>query len=77
MERRAIHAKGIRSHDTRRPHPLRDLIQTRYPAANNLVAQFVAHGVLYEITGQKRNRRFNYRDYVDLFHDQPVGSTSP
>jgi len=48
---------------------IRDLIQTSYPAANNLVTQFVNHGVLHEMTGQKRNRRFLYRDYVDLFHD--------
>jgi len=25
--------------------------------------------VLHEMTGQKRNRRFVYRDYVDLFRD--------
>lgn len=48
---------------------LRELIQTSYPAANNLVTQFVTHGVLHEMTGQKRNRRFVYRDYVDLFYD--------
>ncbi|MGE0040768.1 MAG: Fic family protein [Vicinamibacterales bacterium] len=48
---------------------IRDLIQTSYPAANNLVTQFVRHGVLHEMTGQKRNRRFVYRDYVDLFYD--------
>ncbi len=49
---------------------LRDLIETSYPAANNLVAQFERHGILRETTGQKRNRRFIYRDYVDLFYDE-------
>ncbi len=55
---------------------VRDLIGTSYPAANNLVRQFVTHGVLHEMTGQKRNRRFVYRDYVDLFHDthEPVAT---
>lgn len=49
---------------------LRSLIKTTYPAANNLVRQFIEHGVLHEMTGQKRNRRFIYRDYIDLFHDE-------
>jgi hypothetical protein len=26
-------------------------------------------GVLTEITGQSRNRRFMYRSYINLFHD--------
>ncbi len=39
---------------------VQDLINTTYPAANNLVHQFERHGVLQEITGQKRNR--NRRD---------------
>ena len=56
---------------------VRDLIGTSYPAANNLVRQFVTHGVLHEMTGQKRHRRFIYRDYVDLFHDAQEGLTSP
>jgi Fic family protein len=52
---------------------VRDLIGTSYPAANNLVTQFVTHGVLHEMTGQKRNRRFVYFDFVDLFYDTPEG----
>lgn len=56
---------------------VRDLTGTSYPAANNLVTQFVKHGVLHEMTGQKRNRRFVYRDYVDLFYDAPEEPTSP
>lgn len=49
---------------------IQDLNETSYPAANNLVAQLVAHGVLHEITGQKRNRRFIYSEYVELFYDE-------
>jgi len=56
---------------------VQELIQTSYPAANNLVTQFVTHGVLHEMTGQKRNRRFLYRDYIDLFHDGPGDVHSP
>lgn len=48
---------------------VRSLIDTTYPAANNLVHQFVTHGVLHEMTGRKRNRRFIYQDYIRLFHD--------
>ncbi len=55
----------------------RDLIQTSYPAANNLITQFVTHGVLHEMTGQKRNRRFIYRDYTKLFHDDEERSEAP
>jgi Fic family protein len=50
---------------------VQDLIQTSYPTANDLVGRFVTHGLLQEMTGQKRNRRFIYRDYIDLFHDGP------
>lgn len=55
---------------------VRDLTQTSYPAANNLVSQFVANGILQEMTGQKRNRRFLYRDYIRLFQDDHEDSTT-
>lgn len=48
---------------------VQELIETSYPAANNLVQQFERHGLLQEITGQRRNRRFAYRDYIGLFND--------
>lgn len=34
------------------------LIHTTYPAANALVARLETLGILREITGQNRNRRF-------------------
>ena len=46
---------------------VQEIITTTYPAANNLVARLVEHGILHEVTGQKRNRLFLYRDYVELF----------
>ncbi|MGD9598799.1 MAG: Fic family protein [Steroidobacteraceae bacterium] len=55
---------------------LQDLIETSYPAANNLVAKFERHGVLHEATGQKRHRRFIYRDYIDLFYDVQEGANA-
>lgn len=47
---------------------VQDLTETTYAAANNLVAQMVKNGILRERTGQARNRKFMYQDYVDLFH---------
>ncbi|HEY5475560.1 MAG TPA: Fic family protein [Tepidiformaceae bacterium] len=48
---------------------VRDLIGTTYPAANDLVAILVSNGILEEITGQTRNRRFMYRSYIRLFSE--------
>ena len=45
------------------------LTGTTFTAANNLVARITDCGILHEFTGQTRNRRFIYRDYIDLFHD--------
>lgn len=53
---------------------VQQLIGTTYPAANNLVTRIVKHGILQELTGQKRNRRFIYMDYIRLFHDEPQGA---
>jgi len=42
---------------------------TTYAAANNLVAKLVELGILAEMTGYARNRRFRYEPYVRLFTD--------
>lgn len=49
---------------------VKDLIGTTYPAANTLVEKFVEIGILEEITGQARNRKFRYDPYVRLFHEE-------
>jgi hypothetical protein len=36
-----------------------------------LIADMVASGVLHEVTGQRRNRLFVFRDYLDIFRQQP------
>lgn len=49
---------------------VQDIVQltgVSYPAANNLMRKFVDHGLLYEITGNARNRQFRYAPYIDLF----------
>lgn len=48
---------------------VQDLIGTTYPAANNLMGQFAKYGLVREMTGQRRHRRFVYQDYISLFHD--------
>ncbi len=44
-----------------------EVIGTTYPAANDLVSRLVDAGIISEFTGQQRNRRYWYRDYVSLF----------
>ena len=40
-----------------------------FSPANHLVARFVEQGLLHEITGNKRNRLFQYRPYTDIFFE--------
>lgn len=55
---------------------VRELTGTTYAAANNLMARLVEAGVLAEMTGYARNRRFRYEPYVRLFTDDiPPGDT--
>jgi Fic family protein len=49
---------------------VQDLIAITYTAANTLVARLVEHGIVREFTGQKRNRRFIYSDFISLFHNE-------
>ena len=44
----------------------------RYVNGDNLVQRLVELGVLREMTGQARNRRFRFEDYVALFTDDPI-----
>lgn len=39
------------------------------PNANKLVEAFTRLGLLSEVTGQKRNRAFAYKPYLDFFED--------
>lgn len=40
-----------------------------YANANKLVKDFCGLGLIVEITGQRRNRRFSYEPYLDLFKE--------
>lgn len=52
------------------------LIKTTYPAANDLVSRLEALGILEEMTGQARNRRFRYAPYIRLFNDERPDAAS-
>jgi Fic family protein len=54
---------------------VRDLIGTTYPAANQLVDRLARLGIVAEITGQARNRRFQYASYIQLFNDERAEET--
>ncbi|MCH7605331.1 Fic family protein [Patescibacteria group bacterium] len=43
------------------------LVSLSNPNALSLVDKFVKLGILQELTGQKRNRIFSYKDYISLF----------
>lgn len=45
------------------------LTGTTYTAANTTVTRLVELGVLQEITGRKRHRRYRYAPYIDLFNN--------
>jgi Fic family protein len=47
-----------------------DLTGITYAAANHLVERLTAVGVLAEITGQTRNRRFRYDPYIAMFAEE-------
>ena len=53
------------------------LTGTTYAAANSLVSRLVAAGILSEMTGYARNRRFHYAPYIALFSDTVPGSGNP
>lgn len=44
-----------------------DLTKVSAVAASQLMARFVEHNILFEITGRRRNRVFRYSDYIRLF----------
>jgi Fic family protein len=53
-----------------------ELTGTTYPAANALVSRLVDIGVLEEMTGYARNRRFRYAPYIALFTEGSAGETA-
>lgn len=71
-------ANGQRVMDRLFEHPIvtvatvRDWLNVTPAGANNLVRRLVDIGVLREITGYARNRRFRFEPYLRLFEEQEV-----
>jgi Fic family protein len=81
LGRAAGNGHRILEHLYQRPivsvNEVQQLIGTTYPAANDLVGRLENEGILEEITGQARNRRFMYRQYLDLFRDDQTQEDKP
>jgi hypothetical protein len=59
------------------PQLLASALGIQYVTANNLVARLVDLGVLAEMTGYRRNRRFAYRKYLDMFEEETSPGLTP
>lgn len=46
-----------------------DQLQTSYQTAQTMISQFVSMGILKEVTGKKRGRRFSYWEYLDCLSE--------
>ena len=67
--------KGLKLMDEllRRPYQtvnrISELLDLSFPNANNIVSRMEEMGILREITGQKRNRIYEYSEYIGLLGD--------
>lgn len=55
------------SHPTVSVNSVKEVLQVSFPNANSLVEKFCKNQILFEITGQARNRVFSYSPYINLF----------
>ena len=74
LGRAAGNGHRVLEHLYKRPiisvNEIQKITGTTYPAANNLTARLVDLEILREYTGYSRNRRFEYRSYVELFYEE-------
>jgi hypothetical protein len=49
-----------------------EILGVTFPTANRLVAGFEELGLLREVTGQHRGRRYRFGAYLRLFDDEPT-----
>lgn len=49
---------------------LKEITNSTYKTANDLITEFVNTGILKEMTGQQRNRVFIFDEYLNLFDDR-------
>lgn len=73
IQQQGLGMNGLRLHDLLFHYPmvnvrfLEERLGVAFITANRLVKQFEALGLLVEVTGGKRNRRFLYSSYMNLF----------
>ncbi len=48
---------------------IHEKLEVSLPTANSLLSDFMELGILIETTGYKRNREFEFSDYLNLFKD--------
>jgi hypothetical protein len=46
---------------------VKEFLQISFPNANTLIEKFCVNKIIFEVTGQARNRVFNYSPYINLF----------
>lgn len=74
------YAMGLRLLDYLFEHPLTNIgrvaegLNCAYPTASKLMAEFADQGILREITGQKRNRRYRFDPYIQIFDETSAPS---
>lgn len=71
LGRRAVNALPLLDELFKRPvisaRAVENLLGVSQPTASGLVNELASLGILEEITGKRRNRRFAYKEYLDLF----------
>jgi hypothetical protein len=50
--------------------PLARLFDISFPTASTVVSQLESLGILWEMTGRKRDKRYVYSDYLDIFAEE-------
>src|ERR1035437_1702762 len=66
-------AKSLMNYLYRKPvvtaQDVQDELKVSPPTANSILSDFERLGILYEKTGWKRNREFEFTEYLNLFRD--------
>ncbi len=67
-------AKSLMTYLFRKPvlnaHDIQEELKVSLPTANSILSDFERLGILNEKTGWKRNREFEFSDYLNLFRDE-------
>ncbi len=79
--RRQKNAQNLMTHLYQTPvtniKAVSNLLSLNTNTASALVTDFVKHGVLHELTGNRRNRTFLFKEYLMVFNQQFIGQQQP